>query len=95
MFYLVSVSSDEEEEDAIAMFGFEGRLLLRIHRSRERSPQLVKAKKDEAKEKYGKLSCEVCDFTFTAQYGEHGSGFIECHHREPYRKSQKAGRRPR
>jgi 5-methylcytosine-specific restriction enzyme A len=31
----------------------------------------------------GDLACEVCDFDFSARYGERGDGFIECHHTKP------------
>lgn len=31
----------------------------------------------------GKLVCEACDFDFTEVYGDHGRGFIECHHIVP------------
>ena len=74
---------DEEEEAAMARFGYEGRIKLRIHRDRERRPQLAKAKKADALKKYGKLACDVCTFVFEARYGEHGSKFIECHHIQP------------
>jgi hypothetical protein len=74
---------DEEEEAAVAKFGYEGRVKLRIHRDRERRPQLAKAKKEEALKARGKLACEVCKFVFKARYGEHGSKFIECHHIQP------------
>lgn len=31
----------------------------------------------------GCLQCEVCDFDFSAVYGERGQGYIEIHHRKP------------
>lgn len=61
----------------------EGGVLTRIHQIRERSAQLVAAKKALAKSECGKLACEACDFDFEKVYGEHGVGFIEAHHVRP------------
>lgn len=61
----------------------EGRLLTRVHVTRERSAALVEKKKKQFKETNGKLFCEVCNFDFEEKYGEHGSDFIECHHTRP------------
>lgn len=43
----------------------------------------------EAKKAYGYV-CMVCDFDFEATYGNHGKGFVECHHIEPL--GQQGGR---
>tara|TARA_B100001123_G_C15133997_1_gene956573 strand:+ start:110 stop:847 length:738 start_codon:yes stop_codon:yes gene_type:complete len=61
----------------------EGRLLLSVHRRRERNATLSKNKKRSALRKFGKLICEVCDFVFSEKYGEIGEGFIEAHHKMP------------
>lgn len=61
----------------------EGRLLTRTHLNRERSRKLVKAKREQVWKQTGKLQCEVCQFDFVKTYGEHGTGFIECHHTKP------------
>ncbi|MEA3234097.1 HNH endonuclease [Pseudomonas mosselii] len=61
----------------------EGKVLTRIHRSRERDRKLVAAKKKLALSKYGKLECEVCGFNFLSQYGEVGEGLIDVHHVKP------------
>lgn len=61
----------------------EGRLLTHKHLIRERKRELVESKKKQAKKKYGKLICEICDFDFEVYYGEHGRDFIECHHTKP------------
>lgn len=66
---------DEEEEEFA-----EGRVAFRLHRARERSPQLVAAKKRQALKRTGSLACEICGFDFAGRYGERGQGFIECHH---------------
>ena len=69
---------DEEEHEAS-----EGKLVTRVHLSRERSVGLVKKKKEQAMCKLGRLACEACDFDFKVRYGKRGSGFIECHHTKP------------
>ena len=69
--------ADEEEE------GEEGKVLTRVHRYRERDTKLVKRKKDSIFQDAGELRCEVCDFDFFSFYGDHGDGFIECHHTKP------------
>jgi len=71
------IISDDEEE------GEEGQILTRIHRYRERNTKLVKRKKERVLKENGTLSCEVCGFDFVEVYGDHGYGFIECHHTKP------------
>jgi 5-methylcytosine-specific restriction protein A len=44
---------------------------------------LVKAKKKKALATLGSLACEACGFDFREHYGDHGEGFIECHHTKP------------
>ena len=61
----------------------EGKLITKLHISRERNRTLVKKKKLLALKDNGKLACEVCNFDFTHMYGELGEGFIECHHTKP------------
>lgn len=61
----------------------EGKILTRVHFQRERNTRLIKAKKSQQLAIHGKLVCEVCGFDFYAAYGEHGEGFIECHHISP------------
>lgn len=61
----------------------EGRILTRVHTSRERNPKLVKRKKEKFLREQGRLYCEVCSFDFETAYGERGAGFIECHHTKP------------
>jgi 5-methylcytosine-specific restriction enzyme A len=73
-----SSSEDDEEFEAE-----EGKVLTRVHFSRERNRKLVEQKKAAALKKDGKLSCEVCSFDFEAHYGTRGSGFIEAHHVKP------------
>jgi 5-methylcytosine-specific restriction protein A len=61
----------------------EGKVLTKIHQTRERNPSLIKKKKQGVLSLTGKLVCEVCGFDFHQTYGEHGHGFAECHHTKP------------
>jgi 5-methylcytosine-specific restriction enzyme A len=61
----------------------EGRLLTRLHRTRERSRKLVEQRKQKALAEVGYLRCEVCRFDFEECYGDRGKGFIEAHHTKP------------
>ncbi len=72
----------EEEEPEVADAP-EGRLLTRVHRTRERDRRLVQRKKEGVMAASGTLSCEGCGFDFADTYGSHGQGFIECHHTIP------------
>jgi 5-methylcytosine-specific restriction protein A len=76
---LRSVEDATEEEEYFR----EGRILFRLHRSRERNRQLVKRAKLRAKQQHGKLACAACTFDFSAFYGPLGEDFIECHHTRP------------
>jgi 5-methylcytosine-specific restriction protein A len=61
----------------------EGRLLTRLHRTRERSRKLVDQAKRAAMHKHGRLFCGACGFDFERAYGAIGSGIIEIHHTKP------------
>ena len=76
--HLNNLTPEEGEDDSP-----EGKLLYRMHRSRERNSKIVKEKKKSVRDKYGSLECEVCGFDFSKSYGDHGTNFIECHHRIP------------
>lgn len=73
----------EDEVDIDSIRVTEGTVLYKLHKSRERNPQIVKRKKTEVKREQGKLACEICDFDFEEVYGELGKDFIECHHLIP------------
>jgi 5-methylcytosine-specific restriction protein A len=77
---LNAIKGDDEPEIAEAE---EGRLITRLHRTRERDRSIVKRKKASFKKRHGRLYCEACGFNFAAKYGERGDGFIECHHINP------------
>ena len=66
----------EDEEGVV-----EGRVLYRVHKTRERLRS--DEKKRAALEETGRLACEVCGFDFLETYGERGRGFAECHHTRP------------
>lgn len=79
------LEADEEEQEYP-----EGKVLYRIHKSRERSSKAVGAAKQAAAAR-GDLRCSVCGFDFEKTYGKLGKGFIECHHVKPiseYRKGE-------
>lgn len=61
----------------------EGRILYRLHRTRERNRDLVKRAKERAMHRHGRLACVACGFDFAQRYGPLGQGFIECHHTRP------------
>jgi 5-methylcytosine-specific restriction protein A len=61
----------------------EGRVITALHRRYERNAALVQAKKRRALAMLGRLACEACGFDFRERYGDHGEGFIECHHAKP------------
>ncbi|MWV13735.1 HNH endonuclease [Pseudomonas sp. R-28-1W-6] len=61
----------------------EGKVLTRLHRTRERSRKLVEAKKKQALASHGKLVCEACGFDFFKRYGAAGTGLIDVHHSRP------------
>lgn len=62
----------------------EGAVRYRLHRVRERDPEIVrKAKKKWRNTPSGLLRCCVCNFDFGQEYGERGIDYIEAHHRVP------------
>ncbi|MBD2015301.1 HNH endonuclease [Microcoleus sp. FACHB-53] len=61
----------------------EGKVLYRLHRTRERNRELVKKAKDKRKKEAGVLKCDVCQFNFFEIYGDIGADYIECHHTKP------------
>jgi 5-methylcytosine-specific restriction protein A len=61
----------------------EGRLLLRLHLTRERSRSLRERKIKKVLARGGSLACEACSFDFEQTYGPRGAGYIECHHIVP------------
>ena len=72
------LNSDDDDLEAA-----EGKVITRLHRTRERNRKLVERKKAQAFAEHGKLECEACHFDFESKYGERGKGFIEAHHTKP------------
>lgn len=73
-----------EEEDELAFP--EGKEIFRLHISKERNKELIRAAKQKRLQTDTNLSCEVCGFSFVDKYGELGKGFIEAHHLFPISK---------
>jgi 5-methylcytosine-specific restriction protein A len=72
-----------QPDTSIDVEAAEGAVLSRMHHYRERDASLARKRKEQAKDVYGRLTCEACDFDFAAVYGERGEGFIEVHHTKP------------
>ncbi|MEU1347577.1 HNH endonuclease [Streptomyces sp. NPDC005795] len=70
----------DEEDDFSAP---EGRLLIRLHKSRERDKGLRKRKIDAVMRQGLRVACEACGFDYEQVYGDRGRGYIECHHVVP------------
>ncbi|HZO07175.1 MAG TPA: HNH endonuclease [Solirubrobacterales bacterium] len=89
----LTASEAEESEESITEAP-EGQVLTRMHRKRERSASLRKAKKETVQKATGRLACEACDMDFSERYGTRAKGFIECHHIVPLH-TLKPGQRTR
>lgn len=76
---LIPEEDDVDEADAAA----EGRLLLALHRRRERDPKLRARKIASVRKAHANLACEACGFDFAVIYGQRGEGYIEVHHVVP------------
>ena len=61
----------------------ESRVVLKLHRSRERDGRLTAKMKAQVLALHGALRCEVCTFDFGNRYGDHGAEYIEAHHIRP------------
>ena len=61
----------------------EGKEKFKKHRSLERDTSISKKAKEHRLDQVGELRCDVCEFSFSETYGEHGTGFIEAHHTTP------------
>ena len=57
---------------------YEGKILFRLHKYRERNNENIQTIKKTALEE-GFLNCQVCGFNFQERYGEIGVGYIEAH----------------
>lgn len=70
----------EDETDNYVKEGFEGEVVYKLHKLRERDNKLTESKKSKVFKETGMLKCEICEFDFFEKYGDLGKGFIECHH---------------
>ncbi|MCK9223168.1 MAG: HNH endonuclease [Limnochordia bacterium] len=61
----------------------EGKVQERLHKYRERNPNLVTVAKNSFLKRHGRLYCEACGFDFAKAYGDRGEGCIEVHHKTP------------
>jgi|SRR5471030_315643 len=61
----------------------EGRLLTRIHRTRERNKQLVRKFKQHVRATRGGLVCEGCGLEAADKYGIEFADVMDVHHRRP------------
>jgi len=69
-------------EDGI--YGTEGRILTRLHSTRERDPRFVQRAKAHFKDlNGGLLFCECCGHNPLKSYGPRGESRIEAHHKSP------------
>jgi predicted HNH restriction endonuclease/predicted RNA-binding protein with PUA-like domain len=71
-------TTDEDEEIEYS----EGKESYRLHRIRERKPEVVKKAKEAFLKNYKHLFCQACNFDFTKTYGDRGQDFIEGHHKK-------------
>jgi len=71
--------AEEDEELAFP----EGKEVFRLHKSKERNRELIRAAKQKRLLTDKNLCCQVCGFSFADKYGELGDGFIEAHHLFP------------
>lgn len=58
----------------------EGKVIERMHKSRERNSLAVKMAKENFIKIHKRLYCQVCEFDFEKSYGNLGKNFIEGHH---------------
>ena len=73
----------EDDEEEIEQVHREGRIVYRLHRSRERDPKLRKRKIDAVIKSNGNLFCESCDKDLSGSYSYMGEAVYECHHLVP------------
>ena len=76
-----SIDNEKFDFDEQGVLEGQERTILRLHKFKERNPEIIGRAKDKAKSE-NKLFCEVCLFNFETQFPELGIGFIECHHKQ-------------
>lgn len=71
--------ADSQDELPEEVSDYEGRLLLALHKRRERNPRLRREKLAAVASAGLSRTCEVCSFDFGFVYGALGDGYIEIH----------------
>lgn len=74
---------DTETTDDDGLEAVEGRILTRLHRTRERDRSLSRKKRESVMRVHGKLFCEGCGLEPSRAYASLGHVPLECHHLQP------------
>lgn len=82
-FILESSGDKPKVADDIESYTSEGKSVLSKHIRYERNNSFIRKIKEKALLDNKMLNCQVCGFSFYANYGEIGQGFIEAHHLAP------------
>lgn len=82
-FWQLDLTKEFHQNEIVEGLFPEGKIVERIHTSRERNNKVIKVAKQNFKAKYGKLFCQACGFSFDKVYGNIGKDFIEGHHTIP------------
>jgi len=69
-----------DDEDEMASEHQEGQIVVRMHKTRERDPQLATKKKNSILKLSGFLSCQACGINFEKAFGSSQFNVYECHH---------------
>lgn len=79
-YWLIELKDDFYENTILWCEFPEGKIIERIHKSRERNNMVIQIAKANFKKRHGKLFCQICGFDFEQKYGNLGLNFIEAHH---------------
>jgi len=82
-YWYLEINEDFTENKQFEAGFPEGKIIERIHKSRERNSKLIESAKINFRSKHGRLFCEICGFDFEKKYGLIGKEFIEAHHTIP------------
>jgi hypothetical protein len=79
-YWMLKLEKDFESNEQLTGEFPEGKLVERLHRSRERNSKVIQVAKENFRKLHGRLYCQVCEFDFKDTYGQIGADFIEGHH---------------
>ena len=79
-FWQLDITEDFKTNEELTGEFPEGKVVEKVHKSRERNSKVIMIAKQNFINKYGKLFCQVCNFDFENSYGSIGKDFIEGHH---------------